>query len=197
MRARAAARGRTRARLVAAASSRIRASPEPLSLVEIAAASGVSRATVYRHFPSVSELIEAVAADLLARARFDQLLAAVDMPDPVEALRRVTIAGTAIWALDTSLVRNLIALLGSQAEAVSVIDQLEVGRAQVMQQIVERLDRAGRLRGGLSQAEAVDLLLVATEFAGWDRLVSGRQRSPAEATAAVVTLAVHAVVPDL
>ena len=76
----------------------------------LAAGAGVSRATLYRHFASVTDLLDGVAADLLARARFDRLLAALELGDPAEALREVTVAGTGIWAIDTTLVRNLFSL---------------------------------------------------------------------------------------
>ena len=82
MSARADAVSRTRQRIIDAAADRIRGSAEPLTLLDVAARAGVSRATLYRHFPSVTSLLDAVAADLLARARFERLLAALEAPEP-------------------------------------------------------------------------------------------------------------------
>ncbi|HTT00369.1 MAG TPA: hypothetical protein VMI33_27525 [Streptosporangiaceae bacterium] len=156
----------------------------------------MSRATLYRHFASVTDLLDGVAADLLARARFDRLLAALDLDDPVEALRQVAIAGTGIWAIDTRLVRNLFSLARAQPEALPVIAQLEAGRRGAMEHLAGRLHQAGRLRSGLSRDRAVDLLLVITAFAAWDELLTARHRSPADATATIAGLAIRAVVSD-
>ena len=196
MSARAEAMARTHQQIIDAAARRVRVSAEPLTLLDIAARAGVSRTTLYRHFASVTDLLDEVAADLLARARFDRLLAALELADPVGALRQVTIAGTAIWATDTALVRNLVLLARAQPEVVPVIDQLEAGRVTAMERLVARLHQAGRLRDGLTSARAVDLLLVVTAFAAWDELVTGRHRSAAAATAAIADLAVRSVVRD-
>jgi AcrR family transcriptional regulator len=88
MSARADAMAGTRQQIIDAAADRLRVSAEPLTLLGVAARADVSRATVYRHFASVTGLLDAVAADLLARARFDQLLAALQDEDPVRALRQ-------------------------------------------------------------------------------------------------------------
>ena len=72
---------------------------------------------------------------MLARARFEQLLAAVSLPDPAAALAEVTRLGCGIWAMDPHLVRNLFALARSQADALPVIGQLEAGRAQIMEHL--------------------------------------------------------------
>jgi AcrR family transcriptional regulator len=194
MSARADAMAGTRQQIIDAAADRPRVSAEPLTLLGVAARADVSRATVYRHFASVTGLLDAVAADLLARARFDQLLAALQDEDPVRALRQVIIAGTGIWATDAALVRNLLALARAQPEAVPVIAQLEHGRLTALEHLAGRLHRAGRLRGGLTRARAVDLLLVTTAFAAWDELHTTRHRTPAAATAAIVDLALRAVV---
>ena len=194
MAARADAVARTRQQIIEAAAARVRISAEPLALADVAARAGVSRATLYRHFASVTALLDAVAADLLARARFDKLLSALEVPDPVRALRQVVIAGTGIWAADTALVRNLLVLARAQPAAVPVIERLELGRVAALERLVTRLHQAGRLRDGLTRPGAADLLLVITAFAAWDELRTGRNRSPAAATAAITGLAVRAVV---
>jgi AcrR family transcriptional regulator len=194
MAARADAVARTRQQLIDAAADRVRVSAEPLVLADVAARAGVSRATLYRHFASVTALLDGVAADLLARARFDKLLSALETPDPVQALRQVVIAGTGIWAADTALVRNLLALARAQPAAVPVIERLELGRVAALERLADRLYQAGRLRDGLARSGAVDLLLVITAFAAWDELRTGRNRSPAAATAVITGLAVRAVV---
>jgi len=196
MGARAEAMARTRQQIIDAAVLRVRASLEPLALKDIAAHAGVSRATLYRHFGSVTDLLDGVAGDLLARARYDQLLAALELPDPVDALRQVIAAGTGIWALDPVLIRNLSGLARAQPEALPVIAQLERGRLAAMEHLAARLHQAGRLRRGLAPARAVDLLLISTAFGAWDELVTSRGRSPATATAAITDLAVRAVVSD-
>jgi AcrR family transcriptional regulator len=193
MRARADSVSRTRQDIVRRTAERLRGSPEPVTLAGIADAAGVSRTTVYRHFGSSTGLLDAVAADLLSRARFDRLLAAVSLPDPVAALAEVTTLGCGIWALDQDLVRNLFTLARAQADALPVIDQLEVGRVQIMECLVQRLDDAGRLATGLSRRDAVDLLVAATGFAGWDQIVTARRRSSVTATKLIVRMALRAV----
>jgi len=69
MGAQAQAVARTRQQIIDATAHRIRSSPEPLTLARVAAHAGVSRATLYRHFASVTGLPDGVAADLLTRAR--------------------------------------------------------------------------------------------------------------------------------
>ena len=89
--------------------------------------------------------------------------------------------------------RNLSALGRTHPEALPVITQLERGRLAVMEHLAGRLHQAGCLRPGLTRARAVDLLLVITAFAAWDELVTSRNRSPADAAAAVIDLAIWAV----
>ena len=184
---------RTRQEIVWRAAERLRGSPEPVTLAGIAAAAGVSRTTVYRHFRTIGGLLDAVAADLLSRARFDQLLAAVSLPEPVAALAEVTRLGCGIWAIDPNLVCNLFALARAQADALPVIDQLEAGRVQILERLVLRLDTAGALAAGLSRRDAVDLLVAATGFAGWDQIVTARGRSPVTAAKLIVRMALRAV----
>ena len=74
-----------------------------------------------------------------------------------------------------------------------VISQLEAGRAQVMDELARRSDEALASAVGLSPRDAADLLMAATSFAGWDHLVTDRQRSPGTATELYHRLASRAV----
>jgi len=86
---------RNREAILEAAIGVLGAQPDA-GIAEVAAAAGVGRATVYRHFTSREELLEALRlhASEEARARFDA--ARVDEGDPVAALERLVSAMLAL-----------------------------------------------------------------------------------------------------
>src|SRR4051794_9624582 len=65
-------------------------------IAEVAAAAGVGRATVYRHFTCREELIEALRDHAGDEARVRFAAARVDEGDPVEALERLVSAMLAL-----------------------------------------------------------------------------------------------------
>ena len=87
------------------------------------------------------------------------------------------------------MVRNLPAMGRTQPDALPVVAQLEHGRLAALEHLVARLHQAGRLRGGLTHAHAVDLLLPHHRFHCLDDLLTARHRSPAAATATITDLA--------
>jgi len=63
-----------------------------LSIQQIADASGIGRTTVYRHFKNRDELLEAVIAEVMARARRTAAAAAVIPGDPERSIRNLSAA---------------------------------------------------------------------------------------------------------
>jgi AcrR family transcriptional regulator len=86
---------RNREAILEAAVQVMGAQPEA-GIAEVAAAAGVGRATVYRHFPSRDELIEALRLHASDEARRRFTAARVDEGDPVEALERFVAAMLAL-----------------------------------------------------------------------------------------------------
>lgn len=79
---------RNRARVLAAADEVFAAHGPEASTEEVARVAGVGIATVFRHFHTKEELLEAVYLDRLDRLA-DEVRAAADGPDPGAALRAV------------------------------------------------------------------------------------------------------------
>jgi AcrR family transcriptional regulator len=86
---------RNRDAILEAAIQVLGAQPEA-GIAEVAAAAGVGRATVYRHFASRDELIEALRERAGEEARLRFAAARVDDGDPVEALQRIVVAMLAL-----------------------------------------------------------------------------------------------------
>ncbi len=84
-----------------AAADLLAAGGEPPSLTEVAAAAGVSRATLYRHFPTRERLLEALgtaARDATAAGLAEADLDAVPVTEAIARLARVIAAGGSKYA---------------------------------------------------------------------------------------------------
>jgi TetR/AcrR family transcriptional regulator, mexCD-oprJ operon repressor len=135
-----------------------------VSIAEIAAAAGVGRITLYGHFKTRAELVDAVLASTVEQA--DRLLGATDASgDPRAALVRLT---TASWQI-VDRFRNLtvVAMRELPPERMLAVHDLIMRR---IESIIERGQRSGDFRTDLPTpwlvAVAVNLMhLAATETA--------------------------------
>jgi AcrR family transcriptional regulator len=166
----------TRRRILDAVYQRLREAPtQPVSVDQIARTARVARSTVYLIFGSRARLFDAVIADLMHRAGFDRVTAAVAHPDAREHLRQGIRAGAEVYAVDRDVHRILFSMATIDPEiAAGAMQRMEERRSGGMAYLARRLAEQGVLRPDLSEAEAATILYVMTSFDAFDLLYSGR-----------------------
>lgn len=134
---------RNRAAIVRATLDALRRDPDA-SVADIAAAAGVGRMTLYGHFGTRAELVDAALTDVVERG--DQTLAALDLDgDPREVLARLIDSS---WMLvDQS--RALLAAAQKELPPKRIRERHEKVEARV-RALLERGQREGSFRSDLS-----------------------------------------------
>jgi AcrR family transcriptional regulator len=174
-RARADAAQRTRERILETAREALVSAPRlDFNVGEIGASAGVARSTIYAAFGSRSGLLAAVANDALERAGLPEVIAEYRRPDPVEAVERSLRASCRMYAREQPVFARLLVLAAVDPDAAAPISRSQADRAMGMSVLAGRLAAAGRLRAGLTEARAADILWLATGFWAFDDLFSGR-----------------------
>lgn len=180
-----AARGdRTRHRVLDAA-ARLLAKDPGASLAEIAAAAGVGRTTVHRHYPTRELLLQALAFDALDAIAEGIGEVRLDAEPPEEALRQLTIAllplGPRVAWLANE--RSLTADRAVMADFERV--------AGPLRQLVERQQALGRFAAHLP-AQWVVQVYVAVLSAAWEAVDLG-ELAPRAAPGLVVETVLRGV----
>jgi AcrR family transcriptional regulator len=131
---------------------------------QVADRAGISRATLYQHFRSRLELVDAICE------RFDEnpaLLAireAVELPDADAALAETIAQAVRFWSSEDPILRQLYGVAAIDPAAKDLVDRQRADRRGEMTRLVRNLQRAGRLRGGLTEASGLSLLMVLTSY---------------------------------
>ena len=156
------------------------------TVAEIARRAGVTRLTVYNHFPDLSELLPACAAHYMALHPLPELGSVLALEDPRERVR-VALARLYGWYRETE---PMFGKLFSDRASVPELDEF-------MEQNIDRTQ--AELAGGLTAAFATRgrraerlnaLIRLALDFWTWRRL--GREGLDDEAAADLMTAAIAA-----
>jgi AcrR family transcriptional regulator len=166
----------TRRRILDAVYQRLRAAPtQPASVDRIARTARVARSTVYLIFGSRASLFDAVTEDLMQRAGFDRITAAVAHPDAREHLRQGLRAGAEVYAVDRDVHRILFSMATIDPDvAGGAMQRMEERRFGGMVYLARRLAEQDMLRPDISAADAAQILYVMTSFDAFDLLYTGR-----------------------
>jgi AcrR family transcriptional regulator len=145
--------------IVAVARAAFAADGLDLPIREIAGRAGLGAATIYRHFPSRSDLVSAVLAEQVALCGADMRDALAD-PDPWHALRGIIRRFAEHQVRDRRLNE---ALLGSHPAGASFAGQRRA-HARALTQLVDRARDAGAVRDGVSADDVRVGLLAMSSF---------------------------------
>jgi AcrR family transcriptional regulator len=131
---------------------------------ELAAAAGVSRATVFNRFGSKLGVLTALFKRGMEGPEMQAIQDALAIEDPLEALEAVIAAGCAIWEAWGFVHEQLQAIVVLEPGASALIEEQKIDQRADLRALVRRLARAGRLRPGVSEARAAARLHMLTSL---------------------------------
>jgi AcrR family transcriptional regulator len=134
------------------------------TMEELAAAAGVSRATVFNRFGSKLGVLQALFTRGMEGPEMRAIEDALAIEDPVAALEAVIQAACSIWEAYGPVHLQLQAIGILEPEATALVDQQREQQRAEIEALTRRLANAGRLRPGLTQARATATLHTLTSL---------------------------------
>jgi AcrR family transcriptional regulator len=131
---------------------------------ELAAAAGVSRATVFNRFGSKLGVLQALFARAMDGPQMNAIRDSLEIEDPVTAVKAAIAASCAIWDREGYIHEQLQAIVVLEPDASGLIDEQKHEQRADLQALVRRLSNASRLRPGLGEARAVATLHTLTSL---------------------------------
>ena len=131
---------------------------------ELAAAAGVSRATVFNRFGSKLGVLQALFARCMESPEMQAVEEALAIEDPVQALEAMIEAGCALWETHGFIQEQLQAIVVLEPEASALVEQQKEEQRADLRDLTRRLARADRLRPGLGEARVTATLHMLTSL---------------------------------
>ncbi len=155
----------TRERIVAAVRSLLEEGTFHDSTVEeVADRAGIARATLYQHFGSRLELVDAICETFDANPALLEIRKVVDLPDADAALSE-TIANTVrFWSSEDTVLAQLYGVAAIDPAAQELVDRQRSDRRSEMARLARRLRSSGKLHAGTSEKTALTTLMLLTSY---------------------------------
>jgi AcrR family transcriptional regulator len=131
---------------------------------ELAAAAGVSRATVFNRFGSKLGVLQALFARAMEGPQVDAIREAMQIEDPVAALEAAIGASCAVWDVEGYIHEQLQAIVVLEPDASALIEEQKQDQRVDLQKLVRRLSKSGRLRPGMGEPRALATLHTLTSL---------------------------------
>jgi AcrR family transcriptional regulator len=160
-RTRTARSGATRERIVEAVRALLAEGAFHESTVEaVADRAGVARATLYQHFGSRIELVDAICETFDANPALLELRSTVGLAEASAALAGTIETAMRFWSSEDPILRQLYGVAAIDPAAQALVDRQRADRRAELERLADTLERAG----GPKPRHAVPLLLVLTSY---------------------------------
>jgi len=127
---------------------------------EVADRAGVARATLYQHFRSRLELIDAICETFDANPALIRLRELVALPDADEALAETIASTLRFWSSEDPILRQLYGVAAVDPAAQALVDRQRADRRSEYERVTRNLKASGRLRAGVTPQRALNVLMV-------------------------------------
>src|SRR5437016_7988428 len=154
----------TRERIKAAVRELLAEGTFHTSTVEhVADRAGVSRATVYQHFGSRLELVDAICETFDANPALLELRQIVELPDAEAALEKTIANCIRFWSSEDAVLRQLYGVAAIDPAAQNLVDRQRPDRRAELERLANNLQRPQSLRDRTT-ARTLNLLLLLTSY---------------------------------
>ena len=134
------------------------------TMEEVADRAGIARATLYQHFGSRLELVDAICETFDANPALRELRGIVELSDGDAALAGTIANSIRFWSSEDAILRQLYGVAAIDQAAQDLVDRQRADRRQELERLVRNLHRTGQLRTGTTERRALALLLVLTSY---------------------------------
>jgi AcrR family transcriptional regulator len=135
-----------------------------LSLDEIARRAAVSRSTIHLIYRSRAEFFVAMAKDTFERSGFDDVAAALEHADALQAFEGALASLMRFYGTDFPVHRAFVALAALDPDVNHALGDLHRLRNEHSEYLAQRLIDEGHVAGGLNREEAADVICLVLAF---------------------------------
>jgi AcrR family transcriptional regulator len=131
---------------------------------------GVSRATVYQHFPSRLDLVDAMCDTFAKNPALVRIRGSVELEDLRAAVRESIADSMGFWSSEDKVLQQLYGVSAVDPAAHDLVARQLHDRRGEMGKLARRLDQGDALRRGVDRASAQASLMLLTSYGTYREL---------------------------